>query len=77
MFDPSVDPVLCSPFEAPTQHWSLDRTGRARTGFAPEDGRRPLMLINPVPGDEKFGVMQLVLDDVQMQFNDLINAIRE
>ena len=74
-FDPSVDPVLCSPFEEPRQHWSLDRTGRARTGFAPDDGRRPSMLINPVPADEKSGALQLALNDVQL--NDLINAIRD
>lgn len=73
-FDPSVDPVLCSPFEEPRQHWSLDRTGRARTGFAPDDGRRPSMLINPVPADEKSGALQLALNDVQL--NDLINDIR-
>ena len=75
VFDPSVDPVLCSPFEEPTQHWSLDRTGRARTGFAPKHDRRPSMLISPVPEDEKSGEMQLVLEDVQV--NDLINTIRE
>lgn len=65
---PSADPVLCSLFAEPQQHWSLDRTGQARTGFVPESGRRPFMLINPVPDDEKPGTMQLASGE--MQLND-------
>ncbi len=60
-FDPSVDPILCSPFEEPNSYWPLDLTGRALSGIKPESGRRPSMLLSPVPDDQKPGHMQLSL----------------
>ena len=72
--DPAVDPVLCSPFEEPSQCWQLDRTGRAMEGVSPLDGRRESMVLSPVPDDEKSAQTQLHLSDARR--NDLINRIR-
>ena len=74
-YDPSVDPILCSPFEEPHSYWPLDRTGRALSGIKPESGRRPSMLLSPVPDDQKPGHLQLSLDD-DVHLNRLINDIR-
>ena len=74
-YDPSVDPILCSPFEEPHSYWPLDRTGRALSGMKPESGRRPSMLLSPVPDDQKPGHLQLSLDD-DVHLNRLINDIR-
>ena len=73
--DPAIDPVLCSPFDAPTQHWQLDNAGRARSGMAPLLGRRDSMLLSPVPDDAKDAQMVLSLANVTR--NALINAIRD
>ena len=73
-FDPAVDPVLGSPFEEPSQHWSLDKAGRATAATAPQPGRRPSGLLDPVPPDHKTAHEQLELSGLHR--NRLINDIR-
>ena len=75
VYDPAIDPVLCSPFQPPHQYWRLDRIGRAVSGREPAKGRRPSMLLNPAPADEKSDQMLLRLEDVRA--NTLINEIRD
>ncbi len=74
-FDPAVDPILCSPYVEPDQHWELDRAGRARSGVEPQRGRRPSMLLRPVPDDDASGALSL--DLATAHENQLINDIRE
>ena len=40
VYDPAIDPVLCSPFQPPHRYWRLDRTGRAVSGREPTKGKR-------------------------------------
>ena len=49
VWDPALDPVLCSPYAPPDRHWQLDSLGRAQPG-TPEPGRRPPIRI-VVPQD--------------------------
>lgn len=78
---PSVDPVLCSPYQVPDLHWRLDKTGRAVDG-APLRGRRdPVM--SRVPQDAKGGAdRQLSLEDESREVfkdrwsNPLVAGIR-
>ena len=73
-WDPAVDPVLCSPYEPPNQHWSLDDSGRAERDKKPIQGRRPPMRIS-VPEDQKSGQQQaLHLGD--RQANQTVEKVR-
>lgn len=74
-FDPSVDPIVCSPYAEPDLHWQLDMAGRAMPGRAPLEGRRKSALIRPVPEDSKAGAMALNISTETL--NRLINEIRE
>ena len=80
-WSPSVDPVLCSPYQAPDLHWPLDGTGRAVDG-TPLTGRRdPVM--SRIPKDAKgTATRQLSLDDESREVfkdrwsNPLVASIR-
>ncbi|MDE0215163.1 MAG: DEAD/DEAH box helicase family protein [bacterium] len=74
VWDPAVDPVLCSPYHRPDRHWSLDDTGRAERGQPPVMGRRPPIRIS-VPEDQKSGQQQtLHLDDRKL--NQTVEKVR-
>ena len=73
--NPAVDPVLCHPFEEPWRHWELDARGTAKSGRDPRPGRRPSMMINPIPDDQK--KPQVELDVADHRLNDNVNKIRE
>ena len=75
VFDPAVDPILCSPYAEPDLHWELDGAGRAVAGKAPQPGRRASALLRPVPDDHKNA--QLAMDMDTSIPNELINDIRE
>ncbi len=80
-WSPSIDPVLCSPYQVPDLHWKLDNTGRATDG-PPLRGRRdPVM--SRVPKDTKGTYdQQLSLEDDGRQVfkdrwsNPLVASIR-
>ena len=75
LWDPAIDPVLCSPYHRPDQHWSLDDTGRAERGRPPVGGRRPPIRIS-VPEDQKSGQQQtLHLEDRKV--NQAVEKVRE
>jgi type III restriction enzyme len=76
---PIIDnPILNSPFLAPTRHWALDDSG-VPTGI-PAEGRRRSEFIVPVPPSKhkQAGQGSLDLDDSwgAPLSNDYINAIR-
>ena len=73
--DPAVDPILCSPYAEPDEHWELDQAGRARAGVSPEPGRRPSAMIRPVPDDHKHAQYALDMDTALV--NEAVMAIRE
>ena len=75
-FDPSQDPVLCSPYEEPDRHWRLDRLGRAMKGRPPAEGRRPSMAVRSTPRDAKDFDPQTALDLATQDLNQTVNAIR-
>ena len=71
VWDPAVDPVLCSPFEPPDLRWKLDSLGRAVPG-KPTPGRRPPLHIT-VPTDAK---AQLTLALGDRTVNDTVLQVR-
>ena len=73
--DPAADPVLCSPFEMPTRHWPLDRTGIAKRDSTPVPGRRPSQWLNPLP-EPKGAAAQGELPTADIKRNVLVNDIR-
>ena len=75
IFDPAVDPILCSPYDEPDKHWQLDGAGRAKAGRPPEHGRRTSALIRPVPDDHKNA--QYALDMDTAHTNQAVMQIRE
>jgi type III restriction enzyme len=72
------NPILNSPFAAPSRHWVLDDTG-VPTGLT-ADGRRASEYVVPVPPPRHRGKAQGALDLEDeygtRQSNDYINAIR-
>ena len=77
MWDPAVDPVLCSPYEEPDRFWGLDRTGRVLAGVPWREGRRPPVVVGTAPVDQKSGVQQSVLVLGDRAENELVRDIRE
>ena len=77
MWDPAVDPVLCSPYEEPDRFWGLDGTGRVLAGVPWREGRRPPVVVGTAPVDQKPGVQQSVLALGDRAENELVRDIRE
>ena len=75
--DPSLDPVLCSPYDEPDLHWELDHLGRAIKGKAPIVGRRPSMWIRSAPKDTKKSRKQSAIYLPTQDLNQTINSIRQ
>ncbi len=74
VWDPAIDPVLCSPYHPPDRHWALDDMGRAERNRPPVDGRRPPVRIS-VPEDRKTGRQQaLHLGDRKL--NQTVEQVR-
>ena len=76
---PVIDnPILNSPFAAPTRHWQLDENG-IPTGVV-DSGRRLSAFVVPVPPPlhHQAGQAQLALEDEYgtPRDNDYINEIR-
>lgn len=74
----SENPVINSPFQAPAQHFELDRDGQPTRLTLP--GRRPSIQVVPIPASRR-GVRQGELNygdlPSEVKVNDLVNAIRE
>ena len=82
-WDPSIDPVLCSPYQVPDLHWKLDKTRRAIPGTPLRGRRDPVM--SRVPEDAKAtgDDRQLSLEDESREVfkdrwsNPLVASIRD
>ncbi len=77
--DPAVDPVLCSPYDPPDRHWSLDDHGRADRKKPPIPGRRDPLQIS-VPSDSKTlgqGVLTLADRKSNQTVKDIRHAVAQ
>ena len=76
---PTIDnPILNSPFLAPTRHWRLDDAGIPTD--SPDDGRRASEYIVPVPPSShqtgKQATLDLDADTGERKSNDHVNELR-
>ena len=77
VWDPAVDPVLCSPYEEPDRYWRLDETGRVRAGEPWLEGRRPPVVVGTAPADQKPGAQQSMLPLGVRPQNRLVQELRD
>ena len=74
VWDPALDPVLCSPYDQPDRHWQLDSSGRALAKEPISKRREPVT--TTVPSDTKNLQLDLEYRDNRW-LNKLILEIRE
>ena len=75
-YDPSHDPVLCSPYEEPDRHWELDLLGRAMKSRLPKEGRRLSTAVRSTPRDTRDFDPQTAMEMPTQDLNETVNAIR-
>ncbi|NQW48277.1 MAG: DEAD/DEAH box helicase family protein [Planctomycetes bacterium] len=77
-------PILNSPYEYPTQHWELDKTGQPTHEIIGK--RRPVSFITPIPraqrgqggqGDLVLGDASGISNEKQLYHAAIINRVRE
>ena len=64
------NPVINSPYEAPTHYWELDEVTRQPLASGPRKGRRPFSYLTPIPPAKLQNSAQLQLSLGEMEDDD-------